>query len=190
MGALWKTSGLSNLLTSMSMTLAKPSPSTTFTRDFSFPLLFPGYLWWLSFQLWCGLELPEDLLDLKGLQPWLELFQGWEFCYPGCPYTCQQFLDRCPLPQCVQTGLEGMLNGICLISFRSIQARSKESVHQGMMIDLRCRSQLGLGDNLGYGFIQGEISRSGCLDDSGYEWMIRGWECIEKDHGSEIIWQL
>ena len=81
-----------------------------------------------------------------------------------------------------------VLNGICPISFRSIWAGSKESVHQGIMIDLRCRSQLDLGDNLGYGFIQGEISRSGCLDDSGYEWMIRGWECIKKDHGSEVIW--
>ena len=83
-----------------------------------------------------------------------------------------------------------MLNGIGLISFRSIQARSKESVHQGTTIDLRCRSQLGLGDNLGYGFIQGEIGSSSCLDDSGYKWMIRGWERIEKDHGSEVIWQL
>ena len=83
-----------------------------------------------------------------------------------------------------------MLNGVCPISFGSIWARSKESVHQGMMIDLRCRSQLGLGDNLGYGFIQSEISRSGCLNDSGYKWMIRGWERIEKDHGSEVIWQL
>ena len=83
-----------------------------------------------------------------------------------------------------------MLNGICLISFGSIQARSKESVHQGTMIDLRCRSQLGLRDNLSYGFIQGEIGSSGCLDDSGYKWTIRGWEHIEKDHGSEVIWQL
>ena len=83
-----------------------------------------------------------------------------------------------------------MLNGICLISFRSIWARSKESVHQGTMIDLRCRSQLGLRDNLGNCFIQGEIDSSGCLDDSGYKWTIRGWECIEKDHGSEVIWQL
>ena len=83
-----------------------------------------------------------------------------------------------------------VLNGICLISFRSIQARSEESVHQGTTIDLRCKSQLNLGNNLGYGFIQGEISTSGCLDDSGYKWAIRGWEHIEKDHGSEIIWQL
>ena len=83
-----------------------------------------------------------------------------------------------------------MLNGIHSISFESIRARSKESVHQGTTIDLRCRSQLGLGDNLGYSFIQGKIGRSGCLDDSEYKWTIRGWECIEKDHGSEVIWQL
>ena len=83
-----------------------------------------------------------------------------------------------------------MLNGICPISFGSIQARSKESVHQGTTIDLRCRSQLGLGDNLGNRFIQGKIGSSGCLDDSGYERTIRGWERIEKDHGSEVIWQL
>ena len=83
-----------------------------------------------------------------------------------------------------------MLNGICPIGFGSIQARSKESVHQGMMIDLRCRSQLGLGDNLGNCFIQGEIGSSGCLDNSGYKWTIREWERIEKDHGSEVIWQL
>ena len=83
-----------------------------------------------------------------------------------------------------------VLNGICPISFRSIRARSKESVHQGTTIDLRCRSQLCLGDNLGNCFIQGEIGSSGCLDDSGYEWMIRGWERIEKNHGSEVIWQL
>ena len=81
-------------------------------------------------------------------------------------------------------------NGICPISFRSIRARSKESVHQGTTIDLRCRSQLGLGDNLGNCFIQGEIDSGGCLDDSGYKWTIRGWECIEKDHGSVVIWQL
>ena len=62
-----------------------------------------------------------------------------------------------------------MLNSICSISFGSIQARSEESVHQGTTIDLRCRSQLGLKDNLGYGFIQGEIGRSGCLDDSEYK---------------------
>ena len=80
-----------------------------------------------------------------------------------------------------------VLNGIHPISFGSIWARSKESVHQGTMIDLRCKSQLDLRDNLGYGFIQGEISTSGCLDDSGYKWAIRGWEHIEKDHGSEII---
>ena len=83
-----------------------------------------------------------------------------------------------------------MLNSIRSISFGSIQARSKESVHQGMMIDLRCRSQLVLGDNLGNCFIQGEINSSGCLDDSGYKWTIKRWECIEKDHGSEVIWQL
>ena len=83
-----------------------------------------------------------------------------------------------------------MLNGICLISFESIQARSKESVHQGTMIDLRCRSQLDLRDNLGYDFIQGEIGSSSCLDDSGYKWTIRRWEHIEKDHSPEIIWQL
>ena len=83
-----------------------------------------------------------------------------------------------------------VLNGICPISFRFIRARSKESVHQGMTINLRCRSQLGLGDNLGNSFIQGEIDSSGCLDDSGYKWTIRGWERIEKDHGSEVVWQL
>ena len=91
---------------------------------------------------------------------------------------------------CADRFRESMLNGICSISFRSIWARSKESVHQGTMIDLRCRSQLGLGDNLGYGFIQGEISRSGCLDDIGYKWTIKGWERIEKDYGFEVIWQL
>ena len=81
-----------------------------------------------------------------------------------------------------------VLNGIRLISFGSIWARSKESVHQGTTIDLRYRSQLGLGDNLGNCFIQGEIGSSGCLDDSGYKWTIRGWEHIEKDHSSEVIW--
>ena len=95
------------------------------------------------------------------------------------------------LPTVCTDRLRGsMLNDICLISFRSIWARSKESVHQGTMNDLRCRSQLSLRDNLEYSFIQGEISRSGCLDDSGYKWTIRGWEHIEKDHGSEVIWQL
>ena len=83
-----------------------------------------------------------------------------------------------------------MLNSIHPISFGFIQARSKESVHQGMMINLRCRSQLDLGDNLGNRFIQGEIGSSGCLDDSGYKWTIREWERIEKDYGSEVIWQL
>ena len=82
-----------------------------------------------------------------------------------------------------------VLNSIHPISFRFIWARSKESVHQGMMIDLRCRSQLGLRDNLEYGFIQGEIGSSGCLNDSEYTWMIRGWEHIKKDHSSEVIWQ-
>ena len=62
-----------------------------------------------------------------------------------------------------------VLNSICPISFRSIWARSKESVHQGTMIDLRCRSLLGLRDNLGNCFVQGGVGSSGCLDDSGYK---------------------